>query len=308
MKAVLTETRIDFRAMRDWLLATIRARASDSGARWLDKAVQAIESGAIRTDTMLSYYTGASRWLGKSALQLDDAERARLNELAPRLPMDHWGLDEAARAAILLSIAHLPNDEFRLLALQAYELGDSREQQSWLRGLFLLPGRERFRNTAIDACRTNILPLFESIACENPYPLFHFPESNFNHMVLKNLFMGVAIARIVGLEERLNADLSRMANDYLREREAAGRPVPTDIWLVLASHAEPEALESLYRYFGDPDPKHRYHAAIGLGLRGDPAQRARLEHLRSTERDANVIRAVEASLNRIAGRERSAAP
>ena len=82
-----------------------------------------------------------------------------------------------------------------------------------------------------DTCRTNILPLFESLACENPYPARYFPELHFNQMVLKAMFNSVALARIVGLPERRNAELSRMSTDYAAERTAAGRSVPADIAL-----------------------------------------------------------------------------
>ena len=66
----------------------------------------------------------------------------------------------------------------------------------------------------------------------NRYPAAHFPERSFNQLVLKALFVGLPLARIEGLESRLNADLSRMAKDYAGEREAAGRSVPRDIALL----------------------------------------------------------------------------
>ena len=48
-------------------------------------------------------------------------------------------------------------------------------------------------------------------------------------MVLKALFVGVAVDRIVGLDGRLTPELARMAADYASERRAAGRSVPSDI-------------------------------------------------------------------------------
>jgi len=105
------------------------------------------------------------------------------------------------------------------------------EQASWCRAVFLLPDPQQYLAQVIDACRTNILPLFESIACENPYPAAFFPERNFNQLVLKAMFNNVALARIVGLATRRNAELSRMATDYAAEHTAAGRSVPADIAL-----------------------------------------------------------------------------
>ena len=103
------------------------------------------------------------------------------------------------------------------------------EQQSWLRAIALWPEAKAFLPQAIDACRTNIIPVFEALACENPYPAAHFPERNFNQMVLKAMFNTIALARIVGRPARLNPELSRMARDYAAERTAAGRTVPADI-------------------------------------------------------------------------------
>jgi len=53
--------------------------------------------------------------------------------------------------------------------------------------------------------------------------------------VLKALFIGVALSRIVGLDRRRGAELARMAAVYAAERRAAGRPVPSDIGLATGS-------------------------------------------------------------------------
>jgi hypothetical protein len=93
----------------------------------------------------------------------------------------------------------------------------------------LLPEPERVVALGVEACRSSIQPVFEAIACENPFPARHFPEPNFNQMVLKALFTGVPLARILGLQDRVTAELERMARDFASERRAAGRPVPADI-------------------------------------------------------------------------------
>jgi hypothetical protein len=123
-------------------------------------------------------------------------------------------------------------------ALACFEQGDAREQQSWLRAIALWPEAAAFLPHAIDACRSNIVPVFEGLACENPYPAAHFPERNFNQVVLKAMFNAIALSRIVGLERRLNPELSRMARDYAAERTAAGRSVPADINLAIHDAAQ----------------------------------------------------------------------
>ncbi len=134
-----------------------------------------------------------------------------------------WGTDEVARAALLVRGAASVSPE------ELYDRGDNRERQAVLKALPLLADPERFLPLAIEACRTNVLTIFEAIACENTYPERFFPELNFNQMVLKASFNGVALARIVGLAARKNDELARMAADFAAERRAAGRPVPADL-------------------------------------------------------------------------------
>jgi hypothetical protein len=146
-----------------------------------------------------------------------------------------WTCVDAARAALLLARAEASTPAALVdAAVACYENGDAGEQRSWLRAVALLPDSQRFLAVVVDACRTNILPNFEAVACENPYPSRHFPEHNFNQLVLKALFNNIRLSRIVGLAGRANGELARMAGDYASERRAAGRAIPIDIGLALA--------------------------------------------------------------------------
>jgi hypothetical protein len=141
-----------------------------------------------------------------------------------------WSRDEMMRGALLIMAAEVTAPEtLQSLVDDLYHHGDNRERQAVLRVLPLLPEPERFIPLAVEACRTSIQPLFEAIACENPYPAAHFPEPSFNQMVLKALFTGVALRRVLGLAGRITPELARMAADYASERRAAGRSVPADI-------------------------------------------------------------------------------
>ncbi|MCZ6645632.1 MAG: EboA domain-containing protein [SAR324 cluster bacterium] len=285
--------------MKQHLHDLLRARAGGDALAWLEKALAAT-TPPVHHNTLLGYYSGASRRMGKRALNLSQQEQARGETLDAELALSHWGADEAARALLLLTLAEqLPPEEFAELARRCYELGDSREQESWLRGLGPLPDCARFLASAVDACRTNIIPVFEAIACENPYPLRVFPEANFNQLILKSLFNGIALERIVGLEARLNASLSRMSDDYVSEREAAGRTVPTDIWLVLAPHIAGEGLVRVHRYLSHEDPAHRYWAALGLGHHANGESREALRARAALEREPRVKAALDGALARM---------
>ncbi len=225
------------------MLAMVLARLPEPGRRWLDGATA---TARLRDPNRLcASFTAASRQAGTGLLSLSAVERTQIANLAPGLSCDHWTLADAARAVLLLAAAAASDDDemFASHALGCFENGDAHEQQSWLRAIALLPRPERFTSVAVEACRSHIQPLFESVACENPFPAAHFSDRQFNQMVLKAMFTGVRLDRIVGLAQRVNADLSRMARDYAAERRAAGRPVPAD--LSLALHDAPALEEHL---------------------------------------------------------------
>jgi hypothetical protein len=118
------------------------------------------------------------------------------------------------------------------LAHGVFKTGDNDERAALLKALSILPEPEAFVELAIDSCRTHVQSVFEAIACENPYPMRYFPDHNFNQMVLKSFFTGVAVKRIEGLAARRTPELVRMAEAYASERRAAGRSVPADLRLV----------------------------------------------------------------------------
>jgi hypothetical protein len=222
-------------ATKEQLLAVLRPELDEPAWGWLQAAVR--QTDADDVDPLLTAYTAASRRIGSRPLSV--VPGAGPSDLR----LDRWTAEDAARAVLLLARAERSGgDDFLAAATACYEQADAREQQSWLRAVGVLPEPGRFLPLVIDACRSSVLPVFEAVACENPYPAHYFPERNFNQLVLKALFNGVALARVVGLARRLNPELARMAIDYAAERRAAGRSIPDDIALVT-----PDAGRSLSR-------------------------------------------------------------
>lgn len=172
------------------------------------------------------------RKVPRTVVALDDAQQSELGD--QQWLFDGSSLVELGRIAVLLRMGATTSAE-RVSALlcECFRRGDNAEKRAVLRALALMPAPQGLVDLAVNGCRTNVTAVFEAISCSNPFPAAHFPEPNFNQMVLKALFIGVALDRIVGLAGRLNSDLARMARDYADERNAAGRPVPVDIELVM---------------------------------------------------------------------------
>jgi len=174
-------------------------------------------------------FAAAGRRLGRAAIR--DTDAAAICAAGLRWPVT--GADACGRAALVLAaIAAMPADHHVGFVRDLYRRGEAGERQAVLRVLAALPAPARFVELAIDACRSNVEPVFAAIACDNDYPARHFPAPAFDQMVLKALFTGAPLARVAGLAARTTAELVRMVDAYVSERRAAGRPIPADVELV----------------------------------------------------------------------------
>jgi hypothetical protein len=213
-------------------LDLVRRRCEPPVRAWWD-SVLGTESASASRSELSKAYSKAARTLGSDRLEF--AQQEIDSENAARfLAFQERPLHEFGRAALLLfALELLPADEHVEFVDNLFMYGDSREQEALLRALSILPDQGRFLLTAVEACRANVQTVFEAIACENSYPGCYFPESNFNQMVLKAIYTGVSLRRIVGLPDRITPTLKGMASDHIKERTAAGRPVHEDIALIM---------------------------------------------------------------------------
>ena len=195
-------------------------------------------------DDLFVAFAGATRKVGKRPLVLPDDARARLEAAGVDWPLAER-TDDLYRVALLAAAEATATDAAAFVALVSdlFRAGDSEERRAVLRALPVLPAPERFVALAVDACRTNVVPIFEAIAAENPFPARHFPDLHFHQLVLKAVFLGVRLPRVLGLAARVTPELARMADDYAAERRAAGRSVPEDLALLAHPSALPPAAE-----------------------------------------------------------------
>jgi hypothetical protein len=202
----------------------VAARAAEPARTWFSTRYEELDASDFA-----AVHAGAGRRLGSASCQLTSAEQERLRAAELLLPAG-WPLSAVGRAALACRICERLEPEAQLTTLvKQFRTGDNSERAALLHALPLLPEPQRFVDLAIDACRSHVQSVFEAIACENPYPARFFPEANFNQLVLKAFFTGVAVRRIAGLPGRRTAELARMALAYASERRAAGRSVPDDL-------------------------------------------------------------------------------
>ncbi|MFL6053421.1 MAG: EboA domain-containing protein [Actinoallomurus sp.] len=181
------------------------------GARWLDAAAEQV---AAVPEAIRPLFPAVGRHCGRGPF-----------EPGPR----GWTVDDAARVWLLVRLP-LTGAALAEEVSALYWFGDAAEKRGVLRALGLLDIGPDALPVVLDALRTNDTRLVA--AALGPYGATHLDAPAYRQGVLKCVFTGVPLAEIAGLPERRDAELARMFAAYARERVAAGRPVPADVWLV----------------------------------------------------------------------------
>ncbi|MGY3439870.1 MULTISPECIES: EboA domain-containing protein [unclassified Marinovum] len=232
----------------DQLMQIVRANASDQDgdqAGWLNETLQQLASKDARERDLHIFLGLAPRKLGKADLKLSPDATAEIAKAVPGWRPDHWSIDGAAR---VLGLIHFNRQRpFAELFKDLRRTSDAAEMIALYRGLPLYPEPDTLFFEVGEGLRSNLRPVFEAIAHENPFPRDHFEEHRFNHMVLKALFIETALAPILGLQERANPELARILLDFAEERWAAHRPVSPEVWPLVKPFRDDPEIETRLR-------------------------------------------------------------
>ncbi len=241
-----------------WLAARLAPDAAD----WLESATARVRGA--QGDRELFFAIGETpRRVGRDPLALTAAELEQATASRPGWDPRDWTLDGATRVRLLLaSSADAATFARRLDTLcNAAEVG---ELVAFYRGLPLYPDPSRHALRAAEGVRSNIRLVFEAVAHRNPYPSEQFAETAWNQMVLKALFVGSRLDRIVGLDARTNETLARMLRDYAHERWAAKRVISPELWRCVGPYATGEALADFSRLLERGSEHEQQAAALAL--------------------------------------------
>jgi len=165
----------------------------------------------------------------KADLQLRPSDLEAADASHPGWDPQGWSIDGAARVLALMLFK--PKRSFAEMFKDLRRTADAAELVALFRGFPLYPDPASLDFEVGEGLRSNLKPVFEAIAHNNPYPRDHFDEHRWNHMILKALFVDSELKPITGLEARANPELARILCDYAEERWAAGRPVTDELWI-----------------------------------------------------------------------------
>ena len=221
----------------------VERRSTREASGWLRARLEAARSlrpGDAAGERALEIAFGRiPRMVGRGTLALTPDDLVQARDARPDWTPAGWSIDAAARILLLL---HLPDDlpqaDFASRLRRLRETADPAGQAALFQGLPLYPRSDALAREVGEGLRTNMRPVFEAIAHDNPYPRETFDQHRWNHMVLKALFVEAALAPVQGLRARNNLELAVILRDYARERRAAGRAVSPELWQCLAPFAE----------------------------------------------------------------------
>jgi hypothetical protein len=276
-------------ARAEELVRRIRTATTAEGHTWLGDKLAAL-SGSAGMSELSSAFAQTARRVGREPLELP-VDVTLQGPLDP-VPLSGLTADVAGRVALLMALGEGRPELLADAVDGLYRDGDTREKLAVVRALALLPEQSRFVEIALDAGRTNDTALFRAVACDNPFAARHYPELEFNKLVMKAAFVRAPVDRIVGLERRANPELARMGMEYIDEQESAGRGFVAEIWLAIARAAPPGAAGRMLGYASHSVAAQRLGAVRGLAILGQPRMRSFVVERLEVERDERVRQAL----------------
>lgn len=245
----------------DWL----RSDTAPDAMPWLEGQLQSLGEGPGSQKLYIAMGL-AARHFDKAKLGLDVNDLAAAGDARPGWDPRGWSLADAARILLLIELSRREN-AFAAVFGDLCRTADVSEAIAFYRGLPLYARPDELEAQAAEGARSNMQSVFEAVAHRNPYPREEFDEPRWNHMILKALFIGSALAPIQGLDERANPRLAAMLLDYAHERWAAGRAVSPELWRCVGPFADAGAIADMTRLFEGTEQERQ--AAV-LALSANP--------------------------------------
>jgi len=236
----------------------INQNAAPEVNNWIKEKLDKIISANSAKDLYLSYSLLSGKADSGKAVNYADLT----GEVSSYLIGQQANLLEISRIYFLVKVLEAQPEYFVPKVANLIQLADTKELETFLKFLILLPNAGEFKNVAVEALRTNIATVFDAIALNNPYPSEFFNDQQWNQMYLKAAFMQRNLNEIIDVERRANKDLTRIISDYAHERWAASRDIDPLFWRPVSNFIAGALLEDMKRLLDSANPEEANAAAL----------------------------------------------
>lgn len=226
--------------------------------------VNTLKQSSLSITALNTAFATASRKAGKNLVTIGDAQRKSLQEIVPGWMPDHSPADKLLRTWLLVYYAPADFEAYQHSVENLFRAAAVNELCALYAALPLLPNAAAWKQRCAEGIRSNIGDVLEAIMYDNSYPSTHLDESAWNQLVLKALFTGKDLNRIIGLDKRANKELAIVLHDFAHERWAAHRQAPPQLWRLAAPFINENSLVDFQLALENPDIATRQAAALAL--------------------------------------------
>jgi hypothetical protein len=154
-----------------------------------------------------------------------------------------------ARYALIYKLKEWGAEEYIETVKRMLLTLEHREAEHFYRMLPFLPHNNHFVEQAEEILRTNSTDIFIAFSQNSPWPKENFDEKAWNRMILKSIFLNCSLLNVVGLQEKNNEELYESLLQYAKERKAAKRVIPHDLWVLLFPLLKENEINFITDYF-----------------------------------------------------------
>lgn len=231
------------------ILYVLNLHGKQDSIIWLNEKIEKLSVTKSAKDLFMIYSLLAAKFDGNTAIKFNQKDVGRIDSFVS----NKASLLEISRIYLLTKVLEIDADYYAPKVANIIQVGDTNELKTFLKYLILLPKAEFFKNTAVEALRTNIAIIFDAITLNNPYPAKYFNDQQWNQMYLKAAFMERDLSMIQSVDERANQDLTRIISDYAHERWAASRKIDPMFWRPVSKFMNEVLLSDMKRLLSSKD-------------------------------------------------------
>lgn len=222
----------NFNKIRTIFLEILNENLSKGNYDWINTKLTEIKS-KYSNAILFNSFSSSFKNIENKILIITELNQMKLKKINPNFDISHWNTLILARVIFLQHIDNQSFETFKNPFYMIFDSADAKEQEALYASFAYLPFQSELSHKFSLGISTNISSVFDFLAFKNPYPFQCLSELSWNQLVIKAIFNDKNIKNIIGLNQRLNPELSRMAKDLKSERQAANRIISDDIELLI---------------------------------------------------------------------------